>query len=828
MKHWQLVSLILSVHFHFHPLFAKAQARQLEDQPKQSPEVSDNSEPNEPVDLYQIVDSPALRHLLSAGTTAANQAVTNAMDALFYSLLDRTWPISKTKFSVLNTGIERKLTMLSNNTYLVIDRMMVGPSLSRPILPPTPLGISTTLSSGAYFYEFYIVSDAERVAYSNARNRNLFSIANWFGILPLLSRILPPSFDANELYNPLRIIETPLKIPLTKSDLLAMPENTMRSYAIKGSIGFPIEHKWILDRLPEISSQTALVPGVPINFYGNAEARVTVQKQSENDYRISLSHINTEGNSIGLEIGKTFYAFGLAAGKFSWRGLPIPIFPLKVSKDHTLFQEFSEIRDIHLDDNLPEKIISEALTGNFINLDKHCLDCNQTATSKSGIGKSSSSANSGFFFDTTKDYRTESADHIVNSPKLSLNYREFRSDNKSSSWDIMNGATTESTSFSWSTPTIEKTTPPLIWGKFSLSFPYIDEHRFSEILETLNRLEFLGTQLRSTEKSAGKLENRELENLARIRSAPPLDGFSRIYPGPQIVGKLEIDIDLFASDEVIKNLAKTEVSELSKIIERTAKNDSDSLTTALCRESIRTIFIGANGLDICHISKDRMEHIDQLSHEILFGDSPDIQKTAAINFVKTIGVVGFMQLVIQTQSQTKYSFIFHSRCTPNSRSTENLKETCNEEATYQTRKGTLASDRYNWWNTIKNDSLEIGVRQIPLEVQDIYVNRPEQRSLDRIFEIIFSEPVSEKLFIFIRIETLGKLEIARSLVFEGIYEVDLGFLDRTRVNIPSSFFADADFNVLTKNLEGTRFSINASRDGKNWSAIKKIEIPYTK
>lgn len=824
MKEIKFAALVLVIYSILQAVIAKSQPLyQDENSPGQNQEAAISGDLSEPVDLYQIVDSPALRHLLSAGTIAANKAVTNAMDALFYSLLDRTWPISRTRFAVLNTGIERKLTALSNNTYLVVDRMMIGPSLSRPVLPPTPLGVGSTLSSGAYFYEFYIVSDAERVAFSNAKTKNLFSVENWFGILPLLTRILPPSFDANELYNPLRVFKTPLKVPLTKNDLAEMPENSMRSYAVKGSIGFPIEHKWILDRLPEIASKTALTPGVPINFYADAMARVTVQKQPNSKYRVSLSHINTEGQSIGLEIGKTFYAFGLAAGKFSWKGIPIPIFPLKSSIDQTLFQEFSQIRDIDLTNDLPDKILSEALTGNFINLDQVCLHCNQTETSKIGNGSVSNSTNSGFFFDTEKEFRTETADHIVHSPKVALNYREMRSDRKSSGWDIMNGATTEATAFSWSTPFKQDTSPPLIWGKFSLNFPYIDEFRFSEIIATLRKLEFLTS---STEKKHGMTDNRELENLERIKLAPPLDVFSKIYPGPKVVGNLEINIDLFASDEVIKDIAKMDALQIKKTIDNAVDESDEQITIALCKESFKTMFIGSNGVDICGVPKSNLEGISELNHEILFSSSPDNQKRAALKLVNTIGVVGFMKLVVQTQSQSKYSFIFHSKCAPNSKTTDHLKERCENEATDQFKRGTLEADQFNWWSTNRKEALEIEVKQIPLELQNIDIKRPDQRSSNSIFEVIFNEPVRNRVYIFIRIESLAKLEIVRSLIFEGIYQVDLGIFETNRIKIPKSFFSDANFDAMSKSFEGTRFSINASIDGRNWSVIKKIDIPY--
>jgi hypothetical protein len=210
----------------------------------------------------------------------------------------------------------------------------------------------------------------------------------------------------------------------------------------------------------------------------------------------------------------------------------------------------------------------------------------------------------------------------------------------------------------------------------------------------------------------------------------------------------------------------------------------------------------------------------------LFSSSPDHQKDAAIKLVNTIGVVGFMKLVIQTQSQSKYSLIFHAKCAPHSKATDHLKERCENQANAQFKRGELEADQFNWWSTNKKDTLEIEVKKIPLELQDVDIKRPNQRSLNNIFEVIFNQPVRNRVYIFIRIESLAKLEIVRSLIFEGIYEVDLGIFETTRIKIPKSFFSDANFDAMTRSFEGTRFSINASTDGRNWSVIKKIDIPY--
>ncbi|MEI8026202.1 MAG: hypothetical protein WCI18_07620 [Pseudomonadota bacterium] len=775
-------------------------------------------------ELYELMDSPAIRNLVSASTFAANRAVDNAMDALFYSLLDKTWPVSKTRFSVLETGIERKLTKLPTKAYLVIDRVMIGPTLTRDLLPPSPLGVSTKLSTGVYFYEFYLASDAERLTATKLNYSNQFSPANWFGLLPLLSKILPPSFDPNELYNPLRTFSAPLKVPLNSKDLQEMPSNSIRSYAIKGTIGFPLSHTWLLERLPIIAETTGLHAGTPIDFYANAEARVSVQKRSDNEYRISLSNIKTEGLSLGFEIGKTFYAFGVAMGKFSWRGLPVPIAPLKLASVRQLFQEHTEIRDINLSYKIPEDILARALTGNFLDLDRYCHACVPTVTSREGSTVTSSRGASSFFFDTNRDSIHEFGNHTMQSKDIDVAYRESRFERKSLNWNIMNGAITNEAIFSWSTPTRRHNPAPLLWGKFSLIFPQIDEQSLLEIKTLLNSFSFLPkTKNFDTISHQVRAQFREKQSLETMKSRPPLEPFRRIFSGPQVVGDFELTFDIYAEESGLKSLAKMPTEEISRILNLGRDSNADLSLNALCHQSIISEFLPADGLDICRPNENSFQALSELQSQILNAGTQDEKKRAASTFIAEIGVLGFIELVNKTQPADQFSIYVKSVCRPRSAHPNLLSDFCKGDSDGVLQKnGKMDSEKFAWWLAKDTpDPLTVSSNEGSLSV--LKLEKPPKIFVDTFIEVLLSESIATPLFVFLRIESKGRLDVARTLIFEDILQLNTDMIEKNRVVIPRSMFRDSDAGIADMKLEDLRITVNVSRDKKTWSAIKILE-----
>jgi hypothetical protein len=79
------------------------------------------------------------------------------------------------------------------------------------------------------------------------------------------------------------------------------------------------------------------------------------------------------------------------------------------------------------------------------------------------------------------------------------------------------------------------------------------------------------------------------------------------------------------------------------------------------------------------------------------------------------------------------------------------------------------------------------------------------------------------MFLFLRIETKGKLNIVRTLVFEDILQLNTDLVDRARIIIPRSFFSDDNAEIANMKLEDLRITVNVSRDRKTWSAIKVLE-----
>jgi len=786
-------------------------------------------------DLYELIDSPALRHALSAGTFAANTAVTNAMDALFYSLLDRTWPLNKSRFTTLETGIERNLTRLPDKSYLVIDRVMIGPRMSRQIIPAAPFGIGAAVAAGSYFYEFYLTHDAERLNEGSRNLKNKFSAMNWFGILPFLTRILPPSFDPNELYNPMRVFSVPLKVPLNRKHLQEMQENTIRSYAIKGTVSFPMTHAWLQEKLPSIAKKTALAGSLPIYIYANAEARVSVHKQSENQFKISLSNIQTEGSNIGLEIGKMFYAFGLKASEFTWKGVPVAIFPLRMSFDTHMLQEHTLVRNINLNEDIPDEALAKALTGNFNDLDLSCLSCKRTDVYKSGTSRLTANGFSGFFLDTKSEARRESTDYSISRDKLNVNFSETRHESNSVSWDIMNGATTANATFAWSTPTQESGYGALIWNKFSLSIPSVDENNFQDTTETLSIIGLTKKPMQGGTISQAQLvfpPNRSRESLIKMMRSPAIYSSQQLFSGPRIIGDLDLIVDLFASQDVVTKIAKIPAIAIARHLGELGQKRRQPLEKGFCKDGFVEKFTASIGTDFCEVKEDEMKEIEAMQGQILKNFNNDLAKDAQANFINKIGSLGFIYLVTQTQSENDYQILVNMRCRPHSAAVEELKQICALFNQPLTLSGNLPLSAIAWWKDLQNEKSEGLVNKVEsLEVLNI--NNPEnvdstKNSSANYLEIHLNESAKGPLSIYIRLESFGELDIARNFLFENVYETNLPNSGAKKISIPKSFFEQSNQAITSFNPTTLRIKVSVSRDGKTWSKLKTLSVEKEK
>jgi hypothetical protein len=316
---------------------------------------------------------------------------------------------------------------------------------------------------------------------------------------------------------------------------------------------------------------------------------------------------------------------------------------------------------------------------------------------------------------------------------------------------------------------------------------------------------------------------REKQSLSSIKTAPPLEAFQNIFSGPKIVGDFEIVFDIYAEDSAILSIAKMPPQKVLDYLKRFSDSPSLSNLNPLCRASTFSGLFPADDLDVCWPSSDSVDELGQLQTEITNAKSPDERKQAASSLIAHIGILGFMELVHKTQRSDRYAIYVKSVCRPRPGMTDILAKFCKgDQNGVLQKKGEMDAEKYAWWLAKDApDPLSVTSNESSLKV--LRIDAPKEAFLDSFVEVVLSEPVDSSMFLFLRIETKGKLDIVRTLVFEDILQLNTDLVDRARIIIPRSFFSDDNAEIANMKLEDLRITVNVSRDRKTWSAIKVLE-----
>jgi hypothetical protein len=165
--------------------------------------------------IERLFKNPIFASGISSGADAINQSIETLMESLFYNLMDNKlkWPL--TDSANINLGFTRDVFNARSGAYVVVDRFGIGPDYSRELYRYNGIPVTLGANQSTDVYDIYLRNDPMRVI----DNKNLpwwrIATNNWFGALPLLEAILPPSFNPNEMYDPLKRLESPFTFPLS-------------------------------------------------------------------------------------------------------------------------------------------------------------------------------------------------------------------------------------------------------------------------------------------------------------------------------------------------------------------------------------------------------------------------------------------------------------------------------------------------------------------------------------------------------------------------------------------------------------------------------------
>lgn len=315
----------------------------------------------------QIFNNPFLNQTLNAGAQVANNAFDSLLEGVFYQLMDQRFTAKLVGDLSFRTELSRSVFTTAQGKYVITERINLGPEFKKP-LPKVFNQIPFELNAnvGLDFLSIYLRSDPQRVIEAETLPTWRVWANNWLGILTVLEKILPPAFDPNQMYDPIREVTSPLSFPLDVQDFSKMEVGSIQSYAFQGSVALPLNFDgalspYILDEIESIDLKITL----PYTLFMEGEYRINVLKRSENIAWVGLSKLRRGGHSLAGFIGTTIFLFSKSLGPIPWQGVPAQLSPIDVSIVESLSDKYDHIYEFDLKKSSAVKAYQRAIAGDF-------------------------------------------------------------------------------------------------------------------------------------------------------------------------------------------------------------------------------------------------------------------------------------------------------------------------------------------------------------------------------------------------------------------------------------------------------------------------------
>ena len=295
--------------------------------------------------VERIFKNPAVVSGLANSADSINRSIESLMDALFYSILDNEIYFDLTKDSQFGWQLKRDLFSTNRDSYVIVERFKTGPRMYANLTAINQVPLDFSANSSINVLHIYLRNDGIRLTENESAPWWRKTINNWFGLLPLLTRILPPSFNRNELYDPIKLVSTPFIFPFSITTFKNMPVGTIRSYSLDTDVRIPIDllKKALISPEAHALGLDDSESVFPFSVFKTGEHRINILKKKDNIAWIGLSNTQKLGHSLNFLSGQSYAIFAKLSPL--WSGIPAPIFPINI--------EF-ENADIHKNDLLFE------------------------------------------------------------------------------------------------------------------------------------------------------------------------------------------------------------------------------------------------------------------------------------------------------------------------------------------------------------------------------------------------------------------------------------------------------------------------------------------
>lgn len=375
------------------------------------PNLNDQHRTTELQAAFSDIENKLVASTLRDGIKSLNDSIKTLMDSVFYSLMDRTASLKiNSNFSV-GANYDREVHETALGSYVVIDQFHIGPELFKNLANIGAAPLNLTSDGGFTVSNITHQTEANRAI--DQQDSSLFeaTVKNWFGLLPVLDKILPVSFNPLELYDPIQYLKTPFLFPFEAKQINSMPLGTIRSITLSGGLTLSIDA--LLpeqDTLKDLINIENLTSIFPYGITKNGSHRINVMRKSRDVTWLAITDSNELGHQLTLDISSNYFALNRLFPSF--KGVKIPLSPIKQFYADLKIKTYDQIYEF--DFRIPEAKVAyeKAVRGHLVLADR----LSKKPQKKSGVTKKFTRK---ILADEFRDFGAHSA-YIINHKNHSL------------------------------------------------------------------------------------------------------------------------------------------------------------------------------------------------------------------------------------------------------------------------------------------------------------------------------------------------------------------------------------------------------------------------
>lgn len=316
--------------------------------------------------IDQVFNSPLIQRSLDLGTDLINRELDSLMEAVFYSLLDNEFQQQINRHIVLRESLTRTLFTTGSGNYVVVERLHAGPEFFRTFTKVDKIPLSYAISGNADVLNIYLRSDAQRTIEELSLPSWRYWVNNWLGLVTIFERILPPSFNPSEIYDPIRQLETVITFPTDKESFESMAIGSIRSYAFQGGISLPFSLEKIRDTdFQKVFKEISPVIALPYTLFVQGEYRINVLKRSQEIAWVGVAKKKRYGHSLAGLAVNTFFILKDSIRPIPWGGIPADLRPIDASITDSILDTYDLVFSFDLSTEKGLKAYQQAIRGNF-------------------------------------------------------------------------------------------------------------------------------------------------------------------------------------------------------------------------------------------------------------------------------------------------------------------------------------------------------------------------------------------------------------------------------------------------------------------------------